>query len=131
MTPLAISASTLTTALGAGRAATLAALQAQRSGLAPVRFENVPLPTWSGEVEGVDAVVLPHGLGEFDCRNNRLAWLALQQDGFIAAVTAARERWGAGRVGVFLGTSTSGLLQTETAYRHRAQDGALDRKSVV
>ena len=125
MKPLAISASTLTTALGAGRAATLAAIEAQRSGLAPVRFENVPLPTWTGEVEGVDAVALPDGLGEFDCRNNRLAWLGLQQDGFIDAVVAARERWGAGRVGVFLGTSTSGLLQTEIAYRHRGLDGAL------
>jgi 3-oxoacyl-[acyl-carrier-protein] synthase I len=125
MKPLAISASTLTTALGAGRAATLAALQAQRSGLAPVRFENLPLPTWTGEVEGVDAVALPEGLADFDCRNNRLAWLALQQDGFIDAVVAARERWGAGRVGVFLGTSTSGLLHTEIAYRHRRPDGAL------
>ena len=125
MTPLAISASTLTTALGAGRAATLAALQAQRSGLAPVRFESLPLPTWTGEVEGVDAVVLPDALAAYDCRNNRLAWLGLQQDGLIDAIAAARARWGAARVGVFLGTSTSGLLQTEIAYRHRQADGAL------
>lgn len=125
MAPLAISASTLTTALGAGRAANLAALQDQRSGLAPVRFENLPLPTWTGEVEGVDAVTLPDGLSEYDCRNNRLAWLGLQQDGFLSAVAAARARWGAGRVGVFLGTSTSGLLQTEIAYRERGPDGEL------
>ena len=125
MTPLAISASTLTTALGAGRAATLAALQAQRSGLAPVRFENLPLLTWTGEVAGVDAVVLPDALAAYDCRNNRLAWLGLQQDGLIDAIAAARARWGAGRVGVFLGTSTSGLLQTEIAYRQREPDGAL------
>jgi 3-oxoacyl-[acyl-carrier-protein] synthase-1 len=32
---------------------------------------------------------------------------------------AAARRWGAARVGVFLGTSTSGILQTEVAYRHR------------
>jgi 3-oxoacyl-[acyl-carrier-protein] synthase I len=125
MTPLAVTASTLTTALGAGRAATLAALQARRSGLARVRFENVPLPTWTGEVDGVDAVVLPDGLAAYDCRNNRLAWLGLQQDAFNDAVAAARARWGAGRVGVFLGTSTSGLLQTEIAYRNRQPDGAL------
>ena len=127
MTPLPISACTLTTALGAGCATTLAALQAQRSGLAPVRFLDCPLPTWTGEVAGVDAVALPDALTEFDCRNNRLAWLGLQQDGFSAAVAAARERWGARRIGVFLGTSTSGLLQTELAYRqrHREPDGAL------
>ena len=125
MTPLAISARTVTTALGAGCAATLDALQAQHSGLAPVRFLDVPLPTWTGEVDAVDSVVLPAPLAEYDCRNNRLAWLGLQQDGFLDAVAAARARWGAGRVAVFLGTSTSGLLQTELAYRRRTPDGAL------
>jgi len=125
MKPLAISASTLATAIGAGREATLAALRSQRTGLAPVRFEQLPLSTWTGEVEGVDAIALPNGLAEFDCRNNRLAWLGLQCDGFVDAVSAARARWGAGRIGVFLGTSTSGLLQTERAYRRRDANGAL------
>lgn len=125
MTPLAITAATLTTALGAGNAANLSALQAQRSGLAPVRFLDLPLPTWTGEVDGVDAVSIPAALAPFDCRNNRLAWLGLQQDGFLDVIAAARARWGARRVGVFLGTSTSGLLQTELAYRERAPDGAL------
>jgi 3-oxoacyl-[acyl-carrier-protein] synthase-1 len=125
MKPLAISAGTLTTALGVGNAANLDALRAQRSGLAPVRFENVPLPTWTGEVDGVDAVAIPAHLRAFDCRNNRLAWLGLQQDGLLDTVAAARSRWGARRVAVFLGTSTSGLLQTEHAYRRRSADGAL------
>ena len=125
MTPLPIVASTLTTALGAGRAATLAALQQQRTGLAPARFLDLPLPTFTGEVAGVDAAALPAHLGEFDCRNNRLAWLGLRQDGFIDAVAAARTRWGAHRVAVLLGTSTSGLLQTEFAYRRRDAAGAL------
>ena len=125
MNPLAITAGTLTTALGAGNTVTLDALQAHRTGLAPARFMNLPLPTWTGEVDSVDEVVIPAQLSEFDCRNNRLAWLGLQQDGFVDAVGAARERWGARRVAVFLGTSTSGLLQTELAYRDRAPDGSL------
>jgi 3-oxoacyl-[acyl-carrier-protein] synthase I len=125
MTPLAITAATLATALGAGNAATLAALQTARTGLAPVRFMDFPLPTFTGEVEGVDETRLPSPLAEFDCRNNRLAWLGLQQDGLLAAVAAARTRWGARRVAVFLGTSTSGLLQTELAYRGREASGAL------
>jgi 3-oxoacyl-[acyl-carrier-protein] synthase I len=125
MKPLPISAYTATTALGAGCATTLDALRSQRSGLAPVRFMDLPLPTWTGEVDGVDAITLPAPLAEFDCRNNRLAWLGLQQDGFLDAVAAARERWGERRVGVFLGTSTSGLLQTELAYRTREPGGAL------
>ena len=125
MKALGITASTLTTGLGAGRAATLAGLQAGRTGLAPARFMDVPLTTWTGEVTEADTVALPAALQAFDCRNNRLAWIGLQQDGFIDAVQRARTRWGAHRVGVFLGTSTSGLLQTEMAYHRRAPDGSL------
>ena len=125
MKPLAITACTLTTALGAGRAATLAALRAQRSGLAPASFLDVDLPTWLGEIAGLDDVALPAELAERDCRNNRLAWLGLQQDGFADAVRAARARWGAHRVAVLLGTSTAGLLETELAYRHRGPAGEL------
>jgi 3-oxoacyl-[acyl-carrier-protein] synthase-1 len=125
MQRVAITQHTLTTALGAGRAATLAALRAGRSGLAPKQFLDAGLQGWIGEVDDVDAVVLPERLREFDCRNNRLAWLALEQDGFIDAVAKARTRWGAERIGVFLGTSTSGLLQTELAYRQRRPDGSL------
>jgi 3-oxoacyl-[acyl-carrier-protein] synthase-1 len=125
MTPLAVSDFTLTTALGAGRARTLEALRAQRSGLAPARFLDVELPTWIGAVDGLDGVALPPGMADYDCRNNRLAWLGLQQDGFADAVRAARARWGAHRVAVLLGTSTSGLLETELGYRHRGPDGEL------
>ena len=68
---------------------------------------------------------LPSALADFDCRNNRLAWRALQQDGFADAVRAARARWGADRVAVILGTSTAGLLETELGYRHRGPGGEL------
>ena len=125
MTPLPISAHTATTALGAGVAPLLAALRDERSGLAPVRFMATTLPTWTGEVAGVDDITLPDATLAFDCRNNRLAWLGLRQDGFIGAVEQAKARWGADRVAVLLGTSTSGLLQTELAYRQRDADGAL------
>ena len=119
MTPLAVTDYTLASALGVGRQATLAALRAGRSGLARKSFETVALDTWIGEVEGVDAQMLPPALADFDCRNNRLAWLGLQADGFAAGVARARARFGPRRIGVFLGTSTSGILQTELAYRRR------------
>lgn len=126
MKPLAISDFTLVSALGHGRAATLAALQAGRSGLVQQDFETAALGTWLGVVSGVDAVQLRPELIEHDCRNNRLAELALQSDAFHERVARAAQRWGAARVGVFLGTSTSGILQTEIAYRHRdAATGAL------
>jgi 3-oxoacyl-[acyl-carrier-protein] synthase-1 len=125
MTLLPITHATLTTALGAGLQAHVAALEDGRGGLKPCDFEDVELPGWIGEVEGVDRQPLPATLARFDCRNHRLAWLALQQDGFAAAVADARERWGTHRVAVLLGTSTSGILETEHAYRRRGADGAL------
>lgn len=126
MHPIPLTAYTATSCLGQGVDAHRLALREQRSGLTPCRFETVTLPTWVGEVPGVDAVALPAALQRFDCRNNRLAWLGLQQDGFAERVHAAVARHGADRVGVFIGTSTSGILQTELAYRERdAATGAL------
>lgn len=120
MTPLHLAHFTATSCLGHGLAANLEALRAQRNGLAPCRFETVhDLPTYIGEVAGVDDVELPASLAEYDCRNNRLAWLGLRQDGFSAALEAAIARHGRRRVGVLLATSTAGMLQTEQAYRRR------------
>ena len=111
---------TAASCLGHGLAPTLAALRAQKSGLAPCAFETVTdLATYIGEVPGVDEAPLPASLAEYECRNNRLAYLGLQQDGFNAAVGAAAACYGRRRVGVLLGTSTSGILQTEQAYRRR------------
>jgi len=65
-------------------------------------------------------------LAAYDCRNNRMAQWAIELDGFANAVEAARQRYGATRIGVFVGTSTSGILQTELAYRRRdPRTGAL------
>lgn len=119
MPPLALSDFTVVTSLGAGRARTIAALREGRSGLAPCAFDRLPFPTYTGEIAGLDANGLDGELAAFDCRSNRLAALTLQQDGFRQSVAAARERYGAGRIGVFLGTSTSGIRQTEAAYRRR------------
>ncbi len=124
--PLWFSHFTATSSIGCGRAQTLAALRERRGGLAPCTFDTVDLATQVGAVADVDAVQLPAALGAFDCRNNRLAFLGLMQDGFADAVAAARRKYGAQRIGIFLGTSTSGILQTELAYRRRDPDnGAL------
>ena len=132
MSPLAVSAVTVVSALGAGLAATRAALHAARSGLAPQVFETARLDTWLGVVPGLDddahfpRLQADQDLAPFDCRNNRLAELALRADNFGAQVQAAARRYGAQRVGVFLGTSTSGIFQSEKAYRERdSHTGAL------
>lgn len=125
MKPVPITAYTLTSCLGHGLEPTRDALRAGRSGLAPCRFETATLPTWIGEIAGVDEVALPPALAAFDCRNNRAAELGLVQDGFDKAVARAAARYGKDRVAVILGTSTAGILQTELAYRRREGDGAL------
>jgi 3-oxoacyl-[acyl-carrier-protein] synthase-1 len=125
MQPLLISSFGVVSSLGLGTAQTLDAIRARRSGLAPCRFETVTLDTWIGEVPGVDEVVLEPQLAAFDCRNNRLAWMALRSDGFPGAVARLKQRYGSSRIGVFIGTSTSGILETEVAYRRRGDDGRL------
>ena len=119
MRPLLLRNFTATSCIGKGVAATLESLLEQRSGLASCKFETVDIHTHIGEVAGVDEERLPDNLRAFDCRNNRLAELALRQDGFFEAVQQAASRIGRRRVGVFLGTSTAGILQTELAYRER------------
>jgi 3-oxoacyl-[acyl-carrier-protein] synthase-1 len=116
MAPVSIRAYTATTALGAGRAAQLDALRARRSGLCRQHFDTSTLDCWIGAVDGLDAPLSP-AFAEWECRNNRLSALALAQDGFRDAVAAAVARHGADRVGVFIGTSTSGVHSTELAYR--------------
>ncbi len=119
MQPLAITAWTLTSALGAGRAATLASLQARRGGLRPCDLPHSPRDCWIGRVPGLETLGLPEAYAAFDCRNNRLAELTLSRDDFPAACARAAARYGAAAIGVFLGTSTSGIAQTERAYRER------------
>lgn len=119
MQPLQVKAFTATTALGRGNATTLDAVRAQRDGLRPCHWDTVDLSTWLGEIDGLEEVALPRSLADYDCRNNRLALLALEQDGFMDAVRATASRYGHGRVGVFLGSSTSGIHSSELAYRQR------------
>jgi 3-oxoacyl-[acyl-carrier-protein] synthase-1 len=124
MVPLVLTRYTLISALGKGIDETYRALRNRRSGLRPCDFEDVEITAYIGRVDDVENVSLGGGstgteLERFDCRNNRLALLGLQQDGFIQAALEARERYGAHRVAVILGSSTSGILETEHAYCHR------------
>lgn len=114
--PLQISAYTATSAVGIGKEALVAAIEQSKSGLRANDFGAAPLPTWIGRVDGLEELQLPDDLAGWDCRNNRLAWLGLQADGFVEAVAAARERYGAARIALVLGTSTSSIGETELAY---------------
>jgi 3-oxoacyl-[acyl-carrier-protein] synthase-1 len=136
ITPLRIRAYTACSALGRGRTATLQALRTRQSGLRPNDITGSgeagdrgaeptagAIPTWIGRVAGLESERLPAPLAQWECRNNRLAWLALTQDRFVEAVAQARERYGAARIAVLLGTSTSSIGASEEGYRRLQPDG--------
>ncbi|MGZ5117410.1 MAG: beta-ketoacyl-[acyl-carrier-protein] synthase family protein [Burkholderiales bacterium] len=126
MQPLSVSQFSVVNSLGAGAAAIAEALHEERSGLGPCTFESVQLDTFIGQVPDLENAPVRSDLAPYDCRNNRLAQIGLELDGFADAVRALRAKIGAERIGVFIGTSTSGILQAELAYRHRdPETGAL------
>ena len=125
MLPFRITAITATSAMGVGLDATRDALAMRRGGLAPCDLPAMPEGIWIGRVRAAEAIEPPAPLVAFACRNTRLAELALRQDGFMDAVAAAVARHGAGRIAVVLGTSTSGIEETEQAWARREADGAL------
>lgn len=124
-TPLPITAFTCATAVGLGVDVLRQALFDHRGGLTPYMESAGGLNTFVGQVAESDAVTLPGHLQRFDCRNNRLAELALGLDGFDESVAAVVAKYGAERIGVVLGTSTSGIGEAERAYANRDDAGDL------
>lgn len=121
--PLAIRAYSVTTALGAGLDAQLQALATRTSGLQKNDFTQTALDCWIGRVAGLEDMPLPAPWARWDCRNNRLAWLALNQDGLLSAISEAASRHGADRVAAVIGTSTSSIGATEEAYARLDEHG--------
>ncbi len=87
-----------------------------RGGLRSNTFTSTPLVCAIGRVDGLENAALPRAFVAHDCRNNRLAWLGLETDGFGEAARAAIERYGADRVALVVGTSTGSIGATEEAY---------------
>lgn len=92
------------------------------SGVAPSDAWSVGRMLALGRVESdlPDAASLPPQLRS---RNNQLALAALAQ--IRPAVDAAIARFGAHRIGIVIGTSTSGIAGTESALRCHAATGEL------
>lgn len=96
-------------------------LRIRSSGLCRNDFENCSLDTWVGRIRGVERTSLPERGAHLESRNNRLAWLGLQQDDFLPQLEEMKSRYGLGRIGVIMGTSTSSIGRTEAAYRDLRQ----------
>ncbi|MGR9100756.1 MAG: beta-ketoacyl-ACP synthase [Gammaproteobacteria bacterium] len=113
-------------AAGMGNAAFYRALSDNRSRLGQLTLLEIAFETPVGEVSGPLPVVRGE-LADYNSRNARMALAALNQaqDGLRAAVEAAKRCYGAHRVGVVIGTSTSGLYETESAYEMLLEQGRM------
>jgi 3-oxoacyl-[acyl-carrier-protein] synthase-1 len=121
--PLGIAGATIVHPGGHGTGSLWNAVARGETTLRPNNLDWCDLPCWVGAVPGVDEVGLPASLRQWDCRLHRLAWMALQDEAFRRAVGATIARRGAHRVGLVLGTSTSGIRSTEVAYAKRRETG--------
>lgn len=122
LTPVYLSAPGMINALGATTDEIVDALHA---GVAPgmaSRTDGVA-GGWIGSVRAALDVAPPTSLAHFDCRNNRLLLAALAQIGPF--VDAAIARYGPRRIGVVIGTSTSGIQAAEHALAQRAATGTM------
>src|SRR5688572_13648859 len=93
--PVLISHTSAVNCLGDTSRALLSALAGNQSGLRHCDFDDVTLNTFIGRVPELEQVHLREDLARYDCRNNRLAQFALEQDGFAQGVAAARDKYGA------------------------------------
>ncbi|RQH05734.1 beta-ketoacyl-[acyl-carrier-protein] synthase family protein [Paraburkholderia dinghuensis] len=89
-------------------------------GMGPIRTRTGV--AFAGSVNAPLDVAPPASLRRYDCRNNRLLLAALAQ--IQPAIDSARDRFGAGRIGVVLGTSTSGISAAEMAFAQPADHAA-------
>ncbi len=113
---IAVSSYTATSALGAGIGSIRESISSNRSGLRYCDLENCDLDTWIGRVKDVESTALPAHLSHLNSRNNRLAWLGLQQDGMLTSLDQLKGRIGADRIGIVMATSTASIGRTEEAY---------------
>lgn len=121
-----IAASTLSCAAGLGLPSVRRAIAERQTGLRHRPWPAAAVDTWLGPVPADLEGPWPDSLAPWDSRNNRLAWLGLQQDGFRGQVTAAIASYGAARVGLIAGTSTSSIGRTEEAYRLLTANGRFE-----
>jgi 3-oxoacyl-[acyl-carrier-protein] synthase-1 len=125
--PLPVTACSVLSACGSGTRSLHEALLAGQHRLQRCELIELEFPAYVGEIAESQLPQLDPRLAAFSTRNTRIALAVLDQpeDGLRAALQGAVSRYGAGRVGVIIGTSTSGIYETEAAYAYREQHQAL------
>jgi 3-oxoacyl-[acyl-carrier-protein] synthase-1 len=95
-------------------------LAGDRSGLVKTDRYSPGKAVYVGEV-AAKLPDIPHSLRVYDCKNNQLLLAALAQ--IQDTVEKMIQRYSPGRVGVVIGTSTSGVRNTELALQAVARSG--------
>lgn len=114
---LSIKHYTATSAAGVGIGELRKSIVSRSTGLRKNDLDGCTLDTWIGRIDAIEKTELPSEYAYLDSRNNRLAWLALQQDGFMEGLARLKRSLGPDRIGTIIGTSTSSISRTEEAYR--------------
>ena len=109
--------------IGVGKANVLAGLLAgDGSGMEPYAGLLTGRSTVIGRVRE-ELAAAPAALADLDCRNNRLLAHALDQ--IAAPIAQLRDTFGADRIAIVLGTSTSGISAGEDALAALAREGRM------
>lgn len=124
--PVAVTAFSSAFAGGIGQNALYEALSSNASSLGGLSLFEVPFNTPVGQIEESLPEIRPQ-LQPYDSRNSRLALAVIDhpEDRLRETIRAAVIRYGSARVGVVVGTSTSGLFETETAYEMLVNEGVM------
>jgi 3-oxoacyl-[acyl-carrier-protein] synthase-1 len=122
--PIAITAYQCLSVAGDDVQALYSSLIANQTCLKPLQLFEIPFATVVGEITTPLPELRPELKG-YDCRNARLAQKALNQGSFRFDVERAIAQYGTDRLGLVLGTSTSGIYDSENAYQHWLNDGAM------
>ncbi len=110
-----------TSAAGINLDALRSALSTQQSGLRANDFPRSGLPTWIGRVSQIDDI----DLGEWQSRNNALANIGISQGTILDNIEQLKSRFNPNRIGLVMGSSTSSIDRTETAYTDLNEEGLL------
>ena len=95
------------------------ALAINKTCLAQPALFSTDFPLWLGQVDVPEtSAILPDHLKVYNSRNNRLALAAVSAPGddFVESVRCVTDYYGKERVGIVIGTSTSGVYESELAY---------------
>jgi len=116
-TPVAITAMSSLSVCGLGNQALYQSLIKHETALAPLELFNVPFKNYVGEIK-TPLLSIQQTLNDYASRNSQVALATLNcPEGKVREqLEAAKIKYGTQRIGIIIGTSTSGLYETESAY---------------